>query len=335
MVMPWLTAILAVILLIAVAIGWFQGGRMKPAESATPVAHTAQARQHHRFRERLRLFRGALVGTMALVLVVGAITAYLSGRPREVVELENKLATRDIVLCLDVSGSVIEFDGEVLESFEGLLDGFHGERIALVIFDSAARTIFPLTDDYDMVREQLQLAQDALDIRGSGYTIYPSNPDAFSDFVSGTEVAYRYGSSLIGDGLASCTFAFDMDDETRSRSVILATDNELAGTPIYTLDEAAELAKDFDVTVHGLQIETQWSFSSNDMEEAIVSNGGYHYSASDVEAAQSIIDNVQSQDAQDLGVIPETVDADRPGAWPAILAVLLLGLLAMAWRFRL
>ena len=43
-----------------------------------------------------------------------------------------------------------------------LVSHFRGERIALSIFNSTSRTVFPLTDDYDLVSSQLTKAADAL-----------------------------------------------------------------------------------------------------------------------------------------------------------------------------
>ena len=72
------------------------------------------------------------------------------------------------------------------------------------------------------------------------------------------------GSSLIGDGLASCVKSFPATDGTaqdgqrrrtghrRSRSVVLATDNFLSGDPIFTLDQAGALAQERDVRVYAL-----------------------------------------------------------------------------------
>ena len=60
------------------------------------------------------------------------------------------------------------------------------------------------------------------------------------------------GSSLIGDGLASCVFRFDRLDEERARSIVFATDNALAGEPLVTLSDAAQLAAERGIRVYAV-----------------------------------------------------------------------------------
>ena len=54
-------------------------------------------------------------------------------------------------------------DAAVVEVFARLAEGFDGERLGLTVSDSSAVQVFPLTDDYDFVQEQLQVAKEAFD----------------------------------------------------------------------------------------------------------------------------------------------------------------------------
>lgn len=337
--MIWLMFVLLAATLLIVGLAWFRTGTRATDDDAIAVAHTAHIRRSQRFRSRARMLRSVL--SLAVVVASGAaiVASYLAGRPADVVSLDDDLATRDIVLCLDVSGSVIEFDGEILDSFEELLPQFNGERIALVIWDATARTVFPLTDDYTMIAEQFDVARDALRVGGGIGGLHLINPEEYDRFTAGTKLDYQYGSSIIGDGLASCTQTFDLADEERSRFIIFATDNELAGDPVYTLAEAAELAQSKGITVHGLRIEPSgWGSTpgvAREMQRVIEEHGGYFYEADDASAAGEIIDSVQSQDAVDLGAVEETVEADNPKGWPVFLGVLLVALIGVAWRFKI
>ena len=117
--------------------------------------------EYHRAVRRQRwLVAGgvALVGLLAVAAVLGA------ARPVQRVTLVDQKDNRDIVLCLDVSGSMIDVDAEVVSTFLRLADGFRGERISMVIFNSSAVPVFPLTDDYDFVSDQLRRAQRSLTI---------------------------------------------------------------------------------------------------------------------------------------------------------------------------
>ncbi|MET3718645.1 MULTISPECIES: VWA domain-containing protein [unclassified Arthrobacter] len=113
-----------------------------------------------------------------------------AGRTVEVTTITPEQRNRDIMLCLDTSGSMSSADAAVVEVFGVLAKEFDGERIGLTIFDSSAVQVFPLTDDYGYVQEQLQMADDA----------FNGNPGS-AGFLDGTWSGR--GSSLIGDGLAS------------------------------------------------------------------------------------------------------------------------------------
>ncbi|MDP9806493.1 hypothetical protein J2S70_001075 [Trueperella bonasi] len=326
MVTTWLFILLIGILLGAAALGWLLSVR-RSRTGGVAVAHTQRARQHPRFQRRLLMLRVALAAMMAAGLFSGVAAAYLAGRPSDEVNTESKLATRDIMLCLDVSGSVIEFDAEIVRSFSRVVENFEGERVGMMVWNSGARLVFPLTSDYELVLDQLEQAENAL---ADAYEW-----EEFAKLVAGTEAGIAYGSSLIGDGLAACTQSFDQQDEERSRSMIFATDNELAGNPVFTLDEAVQLAADRGIVVHGLYTASPWRDDDEEMKESLESRGMYYYKASDASAADGIVKAVQDQDAVDLGSVGETLTVDTPGRWPIFIGLASLVLLGVAWRFKL
>ena len=103
----------------------------------------------------LRLWRrwnraAAVLAVLALITM-----AALVGRPARVAAEDEHSANRDIVLCLDVSGSTLPYDQQVIATYRTLISHFKGERIGLSIFNSTSRTVFPLTDDYSMAARQL------------------------------------------------------------------------------------------------------------------------------------------------------------------------------------
>lgn len=109
-----------------------------------------------------RLFRQwRVLSRLAVILLVVALAlaTALVARPSTVDEGEEKASSRDIVLCLDVSGSALPYDREVIDTYRQLVDSFKGERIGLSIFNSTSRTVFPLTDDYELVSKQLGKCQ--------------------------------------------------------------------------------------------------------------------------------------------------------------------------------
>jgi len=118
-------------------------------------------------RSRIR-WRRLLLGAVAL-LGVGVLTAsaLIAGRPVKVTQRNNALANRDIILCLDVSTSMVTTDSQILDTFSELLDTFDGERVGLVVWNSTAQTMVPLTDDYELLRDQLKEIADVLDFTPS------------------------------------------------------------------------------------------------------------------------------------------------------------------------
>lgn len=159
----------------AIVLGWRSWQRWRDSRPVIRVAHTARVRQAARFRSRLARYSGAMA---ALSVALGSTllaAAVIAARPSDRVDVNDKMATRDIVLCLDVSGSVIEFDSQVLNTFADLVQGFQGERVALLIFNSSTRTVFPLSDDYTMISEQLRSASFALETSGYGANLWPKN----------------------------------------------------------------------------------------------------------------------------------------------------------------
>lgn len=224
MVVPWA---IPLICLASAAIGlaaWFLG-KDRRARSVSYVAHTRFLRRGARYRSRmarLRLAAAALVAAMGAVAVSSAV---IVARPSELRAHSSKLASRDLILCLDVSGSVEAFDAQVLKTFAEMVDQFHGERVALVVWNRSSTVVFPLSDDYAMVKEEL----------GRVRKVLQGGRDV-NDLYTRTSAGDRFaGASLIGDGLVSCTQSFDYGDKDRSRTILFATDNWLEGSPAFKL----------------------------------------------------------------------------------------------------
>src|SRR3546814_13520676 len=87
-----------------------------------------------------------------LFLIVGSIL--LAGRLVETRTHQAENSNRDIMLFLDVPGSMTTYDAQLLAEFKRIAQGLEGERIGLTIWRGVAVTVFPLTDDYDLVVEQ-------------------------------------------------------------------------------------------------------------------------------------------------------------------------------------
>jgi Ca-activated chloride channel family protein len=336
LVFVWMPLVCAGIVAAVLAVLVFL--RRRRGRDDSNVVSAAHTDRMVRLPEYRRAYRRVLLqfGGMALVALV-ALGAFsiTAARPITTDVADTDRVNRDIVLCLDVSGSMLGADSEVLERFKDLVAQFRGERIALVVWDSSAAQVFPLNDDYTYVQDELANVGDdtGADIGDLG-DLFGGDPDDDVPLYAGTGLGD--GSSLIGDGLASCVLRFDNPDLDRSRTIILATDNELAGNPIVTLREAASFAIEQKVRVYGIMPGGILGDGpeATEMQQEVGRTGGKVFSLGDADGGNSIVDEVLNDQATALTGVPELVVTDHPGA-PFVFGVLALwGVIILGWRLR-
>lgn len=194
-------------------------------------------------------------------------------------------------------------------------------------------TMFPLTDDYDMATDVLQDMSDTID----------TGLIQIGGKVSGTRELFEYlepvldenqqVSSLVGDGLASCIMGFDHNDKQRSRTILLATDNEVYGAGVYDLSEAIEFAKSQGVTVTALYpgSDISLTYQGLQLRDEVRKTGGDFYDASSPSAVDSVVKQIEAEQKEELDSAGKMLETDRPVTalgWTLFGVVSLLGLLA-------
>ncbi|WP_343317481.1 VWA domain-containing protein [Arthrobacter sp. TMP15] len=321
----WWLLPLALAMIVAVAvIFWRRGDSTVPR---TPVAHVDRLTALPAYKRAVAQRRKWLLVALAALAVLGLSLAVAAARPIKEETFNPEHVNRDIMLCLDVSGSMLGTDEAIVSVFSKLVGNFRGERIGLTIFDSSAVMVFPLTDDYEFVTGELTVAQKALGMDTSTF-----------EYFAGTYEAP--GSSLIGDGLASCVNGFPATaDPQRSRSIIFATDNMLAGKPIFALSEAALLAKNTGIRVYSLNpndfgSKTAFGQAADGLKKTSSSTGGSYHALESDAAVESIVNQVQATESSKLQGAPQITVLDQPGGplGAALVSLLLLG--AATWRLR-
>ncbi|GAA3601989.1 VWA domain-containing protein [Marihabitans asiaticum] len=320
----WLGLALVLAAAVTAVLAWRRARQGRSGE-VVRAAHTGRLTRLAAYQNALSRLRLQLAALAVLLTLVVLPAAWAASRPADSELSSPERRNRDIMLCLDVSGSMFVTDQAILRSFANLATGFEGERIGLVLFDAQAVTAFPLTDDYDLVRTQLEEYADGFATFGA---------DGSRDPQAGTWNPSIQGTSLIPDGVASCTQAFDHPEEERPRAIVLGTDNLVAGEGVYTHEEAFGLAQEQGVRVYALDP----GFSGRPHEQLSTlteQTGGRTYQLEDPEAVTQITEEIQRLEAARL---PERepallrVDAPR---WPMLaLAVALLAYLGLAWRWR-
>ena len=284
-----------------------------------------------------RLFRQwRVLSRLAVILLVVALAlaTALVARPSTVDEGEEKASSRDIVLCLDVSGSALPYDREVIDTYRQLVDSFKGERIGLSIFNSTSRTVFPLTDDYELVSKQLDKASSILagvESQDDIDKMKDSDYQAISDWLEGTQNR-KESTSLIGDGVVSCAamlpgFAYGN----------ASADNVVSGKPTYTLDEALNLTKQAQITVDGLfsgPKQSEADETTQEFKSAIEAHHGVFLTQSNGASVSSLVKEIESRRNHENESSNKAAMVDAPGWWTLALAIVLMVWLALAWRLR-
>jgi len=258
----------------------------------------------------------------ALVACTGAIL--LAGRYQTTRTMNQDEASRDIMLCLDSSGSMAEIDAEVVTQFQEIVRELQGERIGLTIWSGTAITVFPLTDDYDFALERLRDAQAAF---GNG-GIYS---DAYGEFTEGTVIDEEVQSQL-GDGLVSCVQRFDRDDEDRSRAIVLASDNEPFGRGVYTFPEAADYASEHHVVVHGIASPetSNRQYAATEFEQQVLRTGGTYSMLGADGSVATVVDAINDLEAKKIEKPPLVQTLDRPHLGTVVTGIG-VGMLALVW----
>lgn len=330
MIPAWLT-----IALVAV----FTLRYLRTKQKQTSGKHSVKVAHGMRFKrasayEAVRRKYVRLVWVAAVCIVACLILAIgLSARPATLTIEQPDQRNRDIMLCLDISGSMTRTDISIVETFIDLTDGLKGERIGLSVFDSSSNLIFPLTNDYTFVKERLTTA--LAELKGE-------NVPYFERMTVGA--TNGSGSSLIGDGLASCVLNFDSDTIKRSRSVVLATDNYADGQQIITLPQASKLAQEKNVRVYGINPSdsSTSSFvneSAQEFKNQMLATGGSYYKL-DVDSderlslVKGITSSITAQEATRFKGAQQIVRSDVPTLFVAPFIAIFGIYVLVVWRLR-
>jgi hypothetical protein len=320
---PWWILAAAAAAIAAIAVGLLWPRRPRPGAGA-PVARAERSRGMESVRRAARARAIGLAAVCGLGVIAVLAGGVVAAGPMSVQRVTPENHNRDVMLCLDVSGSMSDVDIEILDVFDELLDDFRGERIGLTIFNASPVQIFPLTDDYGFVRTHIQSLRDSIDWGTSSGEI----PEHWVGTLDGP------GSSLIGDGLAACALRFDRVGEDRSRSIILATDNELEGAAIMTLAQSAEYAARNSIRVFALNPIQDASALSDDLVQAAESTGGHAYALRGETTVGDIVAEVEKQESAATEQHERIVWTDAPAPWIAGLCAAVAALLVVLWRVR-
>jgi Ca-activated chloride channel family protein len=249
-----------------------------------------------------------------ILLVAGLAKPEWVGEPIERVE-----ASRDVMLAVDLSGSMDEHDFrrsdgsniQRLEAVKEVVGQFiserEGDRIGLIVFGTKAYVQVPFTQDLEMARELL---------------------DA-------TEVNMAGPNTAIGDAIGLAIRSFEASD-VEKRLLVLLTDGSDTGSRM-TPRNAAEVARRHGVTIYTIGVgdasaggDDQVDFETLKTISAIAD--GRFFEAGDVRALASVyteIDRLVPREANLESYRPRHSLVHWPAASLALLALLFYGLMAI------
>ena len=328
---PWLFVIPAIaivlVVLYSLAIHRSKRSRRKGKRNETMIAHTSAIRNLPEYKRAKRRYLMLIV--LAGVFLFGSIasTVIIASRPISTDLISTEYDNRDIMLCVDVSGSTHETIGDMLTRLQYVVSEMKGERFGIVAFDGTPITVSPLSNDYKVIDQLLE-----------------SIKNNQSDYLSASHTN-SMGSSLIGPGLVGCVNSFDnLSDTERSRSIILFTDNYAAATQPVNIVQAAKYAKRYGITIYGINPADYSHFadgvavSGTDKEymEAVSITGGSYYAANSSNTdVNHIIDQIMEQQSALMEGTEKYIKTDSPGIAIFIAFAMIVIYLVVIWRLRL
>lgn len=293
------------------------------------------------FRKRKILYKTGLTATLICCVLVVVSAFLLMAKPYTSRRMQDEKYCRDIILCIDISTSVDYLNENLLDKLKKTVDELQGERFGIVIFNTSPVLLTPLTDDYEYVKDQLDLIAQCLKSRNE-----VNLDDAFSsgyDWIyyqayisSGTLIGNEQrGSSLIGDGLAAAAYDFSDTDKERTKVIIFSTDNDIQGTPVATLDEAADICVSNKVTVYGVGTKEMTPENKTSMKNAVEKTGGKFYLEEESGSFSEIVSSIEKMSKNLVKV--RMVNVETPELlYPFVLMlVLFVGMLGLGRWLKL
>ena len=293
------------------------------------ITNTSFLKDTDYFKYKMKKFNFYKRLIFILFIICFICSSILIMRLSSVKTIKNNEHNLDIFLCMDVSSSVDAFNLDLIDDYKEMIKNFHNKRLGISIFNSSSIVLSPLTEDYDYINDVLNKITKSIVLNDSfkSNSYIDDNYLYLSSYIySGTlEGNSIRGSSLIGDGLASCINNFSDDDFKSTKIIILSTDNNLEGNPIVSLEEAARISKSKNIIVYGIGTNVIDNENKKEFINAVKVTDGKYYDYSD-SSISSIIEDIYSFSKTSLNKHDETRKIDIPEIPFIILCISLIGI---------
>ncbi len=234
----------------------------------------------------------------------------------------------DIMLCLDISGSMLaqDFKPNRLEAAKNVILSFiqrrKGDRLGLVTFSGESFTICPVTADKNILSSQVQ----------------------------GVEYGQLQDGTAIGSGIATAVDRIK-NSTTKSKIIILLTDGENTGGLIDP-QTAKELAKTFAIKIYTIGVGTNGyaptpmqtplgtvmnnekvSIDEKLLTQIAKETNGKYFRATDLKELENIYKEIDSLEKSKVESIVFTKTEDKFFPW--VMAAIILLLLENVLKYTL
>ena len=279
------------------------------------IANTYIIKNSKLYKSIIKKYKIGIYIVYSLIFIALLFSAILTSRLNETKVIENKIYNRDIILCMDVSSSVNDLNSELVKTYSEVVKSLKGERFGISIFNTSSYLLVPLTDDYDYLQEVLATLSKAFDVNDGNYTSTTEYFYLLRYIMNGTLIGNETrGSSLVGDGLASCVFDFPNLNEDRTRIIVLSTDNDVRGEEYINLSDAGDLSRSKNVSVYTIAPKISENKFLEDMKSVADKTGGKFFQEGKGETISNIVNGIESKEKSLLEGNKKTVSKDYPEA---------------------
>lgn len=328
---PWLFVIPAtatvVIVLYSLALANAKRKKKKNHHHITSIAHTSAIRNLPEYQKARKRYNVLIISAGFFLLLSLISCTIVASRPVSVDLVASEYDNRDIMLCLDVSGSMSNYFEKMIARLRTIVGEMKGERFGITVFDGTPITVVPLSNDYGVIDQALEKI----------------GKDEWS-YLSASHYNSNVGSSLIGHGVLGCVTGFDrLDEAERSRSIIVYTDNYASPNQDINIVQAAKYAKHYGITFYGINPSdtahgqtANTSTPSGEFMRAVTITGGSYYAANATDADMDrIVDQIMEQQAALLEGADKYVKNDTPGISIIIALITVTVYIGIIWSLRL
>lgn len=297
-------------------------------KNAIPIAHASRLTDTPQYKLLLKQYK-VVAGTALFLMSAGLLAGILlTARAARTLETSPLQRSRDVMLCLDVSGSVLKADSALLNFYSEFVESFEGQRFGVTLFNSSAVALMPLNNNYPLISQALKKSSEAFRVQEG---------QDFNTLTTGTLSGFSGGTSLAGDGLATCMQYLGNNADKRSQSVILATDNEAFGTPLISMEKNKATAKEKGIHVYVIDpgiSDPNLATKHGELQSIASHTGGKYYAIKNL-SIDAVVNDISRHESANYSGVAQAAKNDQPQIFIYIAALGVITALAIMWRLEL